>query len=167
LLSFAKDSNPLQSAVDGLREIISNHNLYNRYRNSGDSVYSDPIENINNVVKIASLKQRNMAEFLDHVRKITYARKSKKEKDLTLATVHQAKGREWVNVFIIGAEHGVIPHKDGETPEERRIFFVACSRAAKRLQISWSGNKSMFLEEYEHEEYETNSEESAEISTSI
>jgi len=153
LLNLAKDVSPVKNAGEGLRDIIRDNNLYNRYRSTGDPMYSDPIENINNVVKIAA-KKGTMAEFLEYMRKLTYGRKSHKEKDLMLATVHQAKGREWDNVFIIGAEQGRMPHKDGELPEERRIFFVACSRAAKQLQISWTGNRSMFLDGREYENYE-------------
>jgi superfamily I DNA/RNA helicase len=154
LLTLAKDINPTRNAAEGLREIIRDHNLYNRYRNSGDQMNSDPIENINNVVKIAENKGESVKDFLDRVRKMTYGRKSRKEKDLMLATVHQAKGREWDNVYIVGVEHGKMPHVDGELSEERRIFFVACSRAAKYLQISWSGARSMFLEGREYEIYE-------------
>ncbi len=146
LLSLARDGSPHQNASQGLKEIIRDHNLYNRYRGSSDSMYSDPIENLNNMVKMATIKGLPMGQFLDYVRRLTYGRKSRKEKDLMLATVHQAKGREWKNVFVIGAEHGVMPHKDGELAEEKRIFFVACSRAAEKLQISWSGNRSMFLD---------------------
>ena len=152
LLTMAKDSSPFQNAAQGLKEIIRDQNMYNRYLHS-DSMYSDPIENINNVVKMASAKGLPMAQFLDYVRRLTYGRKSRKESDLMLATVHQAKGREWNNVFVIGAEHGMMPHKDGELAEERRIFFVACSRAAKQLHISWAGNRSMFLDGREFEVY--------------
>jgi len=154
LLNLAKDVNPGQDAGEALRDIIRDHNLYNRYRGSGDAMNSDPIENLNNVVKIAANKRETVSAFLGRVRKMTYGRKSKKEKDLMLATVHQAKGREWNNVFIVAADHGMMPHKDGELTEERRIFFVACSRAAKNLQISWSGNRSMFLNGYEYDEYQ-------------
>ncbi|VVB52920.1 ATP-dependent DNA helicase Rep [uncultured archaeon] len=151
LLNLAKDVTQHQPASQGLRDIITEHNLYNRYRNSGDPMNSDPIENMNNVVKLAASKNMSMAEFLVYVRKLTYARKSRKEKDLTLATVHQAKGREWDHVYVIGAEQGVMPHKNGELDEEKRIFFVACSRAAKSLHVSWSGPKTMFLEGHEYE----------------
>lgn len=158
LLTLAKDINPFISAADGLRDVIRNHNLYNRYRNSGDLLNSDPIENLNNVVKLAANKKHpstklpmQVHEFLDYIRKLTYGRKSRKEKDLTLATVHQAKGREWKNVYIIGAEQGKMPHDNGELDEEKRIFFVACSRAAENLQISFSGPRSMFIQEYEEE----------------
>ena len=149
LLSLAKDVNQHQPAASALSGIIRDQNLYNRYRNTGDLLNSDPIENLNNVVKVAGQKQMTVAEFLNYIRKLTYGRKSRKEKDLMLATVHQAKGREWKHVFIVGAEHGKMPHAEGELPEEKRIFFVAASRAAEDLQISWSGKRSMFLEKYE------------------
>lgn len=147
LLNLAKDVSQYSNAAVALKDVIRDHNLYNRYRSTGDLMNSDPIENMNNVVKLAAQKQTNVHDFLHYIRKLTYGRKSRKEKDLMLATVHQAKGREWKNVFLIGAEQGMMPHKNGELPEERRIFFVACSRAAENLQISWSGNRSMFLED--------------------
>ena len=153
LLNLAKDATQTQPASEALAEIIRNHNLYNRYRNSGDLLNSDPIENLNNVVKISAGKG-NVYEFLNYIRRLTYGRKSRKEKDLMLATVHQAKGREWKHVFVIGCEQGVMPHKDGELAEERRIFFVACSRAAEDLHISWCGSKSMFIPEQYLEEIE-------------
>jgi superfamily I DNA/RNA helicase len=149
LLTLAKDVSQFGNAQTALKNIITDHNLYNRYRNSGDVMNSDPIENLNNVCKVAGAKGGTVHEFLDYIRKLTYGRKSRKEKDLMLATVHQAKGREWKHVFIIGCEQGMMPHKDGELPEEKRIFFVACSRAAENLQISWSGSRSMFLEDYQ------------------
>jgi superfamily I DNA/RNA helicase len=154
LLNLAKDVSQHTNAGQALREIIQDHNLYNRYRNTGDPMNSDPIENLNNVAKLAAQKAMNVNEFLTYIRKLTYGRKSHKEKDLMLATVHQAKGREWKNVFLIGAEQGLMPHKNGELPEEKRIFFVACSRAAENLQISWSGNRSMFLENKPFKIYE-------------
>lgn len=149
LLTLAKDE-PIKNknASDSLRQIMQDHNLFNRYRSTGDPMNSDPIENLNNVVKIAGAKKMDLGEFLTYIRKLTYGRKSRKDKDLMLATVHQAKGREWKNVFLIGADQGMMPHKDGELTEERRIFFVACSRAAENLQISWSQSRSMFLEKY-------------------
>jgi superfamily I DNA/RNA helicase len=146
LLNLAKDAHQLEPAAASLKRIIQDHNLFNRYRNTGDQMNSDPIENLNNIVKLAATKGGTLMEFLTYIRKRTYGRKSKKDKDLMLATVHQAKGREWKNVFVIGAQQGVMPHKDGELTEEKRIFFVACSRAAENLQISWSGTRSMFLE---------------------
>jgi superfamily I DNA/RNA helicase len=55
---------------------------------------------------------------------------------------------EWDHVYIIGARQGMMPHKDGEINEEHRIFYVAASRAAKTLDISFAGNNSEFLNEF-------------------
>lgn len=145
LIKMAKDGNMVAPAHETLDRIVK-QDLAWRYRNSADG-QSNPVENLNNVVKIAGSKGGTVFEFLAYINRLTHGRKSRKEKDLMLATVHQAKGREWKHVFIVGAEHGVMPHKDGELPEERRIFFVACSRSAETLQISWSGSRSMFIPE--------------------
>jgi DNA helicase-2/ATP-dependent DNA helicase PcrA len=60
-------------------------------------------------------------------------------KDVTLSTIHAAKGKEWDNVFVIGCQKGLLPHADGDKEEESRILFVACSRAKKRLFLTSYG----------------------------
>lgn len=62
---------------------------------------------------------------------------------LTLSTIHSAKGLEWDNVFLIGAVDGVLPSKFSfvfpeETEEEKRLLYVAITRAKKQLFISMS-----------------------------
>ena len=59
---------------------------------------------------------------------------------VTLMTVHSAKGLEFDNVFIIGLEEGIFPHTNSlmsheEIEEERRLFYVAVTRAKKRLEL--------------------------------
>jgi DNA helicase-2/ATP-dependent DNA helicase PcrA len=89
-------------------------------------------------------------------------RRTKKAPILTLSTVHQAKGREWKYVYVVGCNQGTMPHKDGELLEESRIFFVACSRAADELQISYSKVRSQFLNEFV-EEIETFGDDDSEV----
>jgi len=61
------------------------------------------------------------------------------ESKLTLTTVHQAKGLEWDVVFILSVNPGDFPSAyalmDGKMDEEERIFYVAVTRARKRLYI--------------------------------
>lgn len=142
-------------------DLIRDHNLTYVYRNTGSLNEKDPIENMNDIVKMAA-RRTTMSDFLDWLRRLTHAQRRKKpEPILTLTTVHQAKGREWKHVFVIGCRQGVMPHKEGEFVEERRIFFVACSRAADTLNISYFGNRSEFLNDFvgDIETYETESEE--------
>ncbi len=59
---------------------------------------------------------------------------------VTLMTVHSSKGLEFDNVFIAGLEEGIFPHNNSlssheEIEEERRLFYVAVTRAKKRLEL--------------------------------
>lgn len=57
-----------------------------------------------------------------------------------LMTIHAAKGLEFENVFVVGLEQGLFPHagfgEERDIEEERRLFYVALTRARKRLFLS-------------------------------
>jgi DNA helicase-2/ATP-dependent DNA helicase PcrA len=61
---------------------------------------------------------------------------------VSLLTIHAAKGLEFEYVFVPGCEHGIIPHarvleeNGGDIEEERRLFYVAVTRARKELYLS-------------------------------
>ena len=62
------------------------------------------------------------------------------EEKMTLSTVHQAKGLEWKVVFIIGLSEGMFPggmaiRTDEDVEEERRLFYVAATRAEQQLYL--------------------------------
>ena len=61
-------------------------------------------------------------------------------------TFHSAKGREWHTVVIAGAEKGVLPHSSARTQtqkaEEVRLAYVAITRAAERLRITWARQRN-------------------------
>lgn len=65
---------------------------------------------------------------------------------IQLMTMHGAKGLEYHTVFIIGANEDICPYKKAETKEdieeERRLFYVAMTRAKKRLVISYSKERN-------------------------
>ncbi len=69
---------------------------------------------------------------------------------LRLMTVHAAKGLEFDHVFITGLESGLFPHErggdatDDEREEERRLFYVALTRARKRVHLSCASIRTVF-----------------------
>lgn len=80
-------------------------------------------------------------------------RGEKKEKinSVKLMTVHAAKGLEFKNVFIAGLEDGLFPHeRHGDTgsssdrEEERRLFYVAITRAEKKVYLSFANFRTIF-----------------------
>lgn len=68
-----------------------------------------------------------------------------------LATFHQAKGLEWRRVFVIGLEDGLVPPTlPHDRDEERRLLYVALTRAQEAVSCSWArsrGPLSPFLQE--------------------
>lgn len=68
---------------------------------------------------------------------------------ITLLTVHSAKGLEFDVLFVIGMEEGLFPHiksleSSDDVEEERRLFYVAMTRARQKLLLSWSQRRGMF-----------------------
>jgi DNA helicase-2/ATP-dependent DNA helicase PcrA len=111
-----------------------------------------------NIFELISLsdKYKNM-EPLEGIEKlIEEAALASDQDDLTsdnggvkLMTVHAAKGLEFDYVFITGLEEGLFPHeKRGEEKvdeeEERRLFYVALTRAGKKLYLSHAGMRTIF-----------------------
>lgn len=64
---------------------------------------------------------------------------------VTLSTFHKAKGLEWPSVFVVGANDGLVPLSSGDLDEERRLLYVAMTRAERELHISYTGVRSPFL----------------------
>jgi len=65
---------------------------------------------------------------------------------IRLSTIHQAKGGEWTVVFVVGLEEGLLPHARAlahgaddrvSIDEERRVAYVAVTRARERLYLSY------------------------------
>jgi len=70
---------------------------------------------------------------------------------ITLMTAHAAKGTEFPIVFIIGLEEGLFPHarslmEKNEVEEERRLCYVAMTRAKEKLYLSYTKRRFYFGE---------------------
>ncbi|MBI5227948.1 ATP-dependent helicase [Candidatus Micrarchaeota archaeon] len=65
--------------------------------------------------------------------------------DVILSTIHQAKGLEWDVVFVIGLSEGALPSsRSQDVEEERRLFYVAISRAKEELFMSFCRQSGRF-----------------------
>ncbi len=60
---------------------------------------------------------------------------------ITLLTIHASKGLEFPHVFLVGAEEGILPSSRGDEAEEKRLFYVAATRARERLEIIHAKNR--------------------------
>ncbi len=112
------------------------------------------IENLQELVGVAAeYDQRSpegsLREFLQEISLYTDVDKLSEERELiTLMTMHNAKGLEFPVVFIIGAEEGVFPHsrsiEEQNLEEERRLCYVAMTRARQRPYFSYAGTRNLY-----------------------
>ncbi|HWR51551.1 MAG TPA: UvrD-helicase domain-containing protein [Bryobacteraceae bacterium] len=126
---------------------------YVRMLQAEDSPDSEArVENVNELVNAATEaaeRGETISDFLDHAALVSDADGVDEQAQVSLLTVHNAKGLEFPVVFIAGLEDGLFPHirsLDSETmmEEERRLCYVAMTRAEKRLFLSWARYRRRF-----------------------
>ena len=109
------------------------------------------IENINELLAVAS-DYKTTEKFLESAAlSESEIKQHKSNAKITLMTVHAAKGLEFENVFVVGLEEGLFPHSRSmlsgakeEIEEERRLMYVAMTRAKKKLTLSWARHRLIF-----------------------
>jgi DNA helicase-2/ATP-dependent DNA helicase PcrA len=129
---------------------------YDRYITDSDEIPSPDnvqIENVNQL-QLAASRFDSIQAFIDYTETFQDEAVSDNRDGVRLMTIHKAKGLEFPVVFLVGLVENILPSKRGNLEEERRICFVACSRAMKILYLSHSKTylnqpaaRSIFLDE--------------------
>lgn len=106
------------------------------------------IDNINEFISAASEYEENnpddtIYDYLENLSLISELEKTEdKDDSVTLMTMHAAKGLEFPIVFVVGMDEGLFPGKrsidEGNVEEERRLFYVAITRAREKLYLTSS-----------------------------
>src|SRR5215203_864286 len=93
-----------------------------------------------------------LREFIDHSALVSDQDEYKRDAPVTLMTVHSAKGLEFPLVFVVGLEDGLFPHSRAasdraELEEERRLAYVAMTRAERYLYVTHAMKRRVYGEE--------------------
>lgn len=156
--TFIRKITPFAKIIKDLKEYSRNHSISQFVKKiierTGMAVlYSENTEeNLNRrlnieqfINSVEEFEQNNtdadISKFLESVSLISESDTSDDGDKVTLATVHSAKGLEFPVVFVVGLEEGIFPVKrDGECDieEERRLMYVAVTRAERRLYLTCS-----------------------------
>ena len=139
------------AAIQYLRKRIGYDDYLRDYAFSHNMARADLTEVIQEIGE-AARPYRTLEEWFDHVEEYTrilQEKEKKKEKNpegVRLMTIHAAKGLEFHTVFILDANEGKIPYKkartDAQTEEERRLFYVAMTRAKEKLTVCYVKTQS-------------------------
>ena len=143
------------NALEILNEVLKRVGVVNLLKNEGTPESISRIENIEELINavqdfIDGQKEivdsnGSLSEFLEDVALISDLDKDieKAEPKVSLMTIHLAKGLEFSNVYIVGLEEDLFPSALSSTTrsdleEERRLFYVALTRAKKKVTLSHS-----------------------------
>ncbi|MEP7069201.1 MAG: 3'-5' exonuclease, partial [Usitatibacter sp.] len=136
-----------QDRLENLHELINAAALFAEDFEHGVEPAGESQEDV--VALAGTPEQQVLAGFLSHASLEAGEREASAGQDaLQLMTVHSAKGLEFSAVFLSGLEEGLFPHEnsmleDGGIEEERRLMYVAITRARRRLYLSYAGSRML------------------------
>ncbi len=134
-MNDAKPADAVEVAIDG---------WYGDHMKGEYADYTDRLDELKGLVGFAS-QFSEMSEFLAQIMLLNGETSEKQiesdHESIRLTTIHQAKGLEYDVVFLIGAAEGQFPGyrtiESGDFEEERRLFYVAVTRAKNELYLSY------------------------------
>lgn len=160
LKEFGQFLSGLMSKVDELNivdliDYIFKRSGYLEMLEDGTVENEARIENVKELItvaaKFANMEPReSLTAFLDEVSLLEgIANDEEKEDRVTFMTIHSSKGLEFDYIFVIGMEENLFPHSnsmfdDKELEEERRLAYVAITRARKKLYLSHALTRTYF-----------------------
>ncbi len=156
--AFVRLVDSLKAETQGLRlpetveGMLERSGLVAHYKSERDG--ADRVENLNELVNAAAAfvseeEDHDLPAFLSHAALESGENQAAEGADaLQLMTVHSAKGLEFHAVFITGLEEGLFPHEqsvleDDGLEEERRLMYVAITRARTRLYLSFAQTRML------------------------
>ena len=183
-----EESWKISSDIEKIKNFVSLIDMFGKCEPSRAIGYLDAVANYKKCIEeYASFRNKDESEFLEaydgikaDARKMKswdewfvfineyndgLKKKSQKKDGVVLSTMHSAKGLEWRTVFIADVVENIVPFSKAEgtsaIEEERRLFYVAMTRAKKNLFICWyaksedgkSAKRSGFLDELEKKSF--------------
>ncbi len=155
ILSF-KVFSQNKNAFETVSHIINKIQIVNFYKNEGSLESFNRIENIEELVNgindfIEGQEElfesdKSLSKYLEDVALYSETDKEASNEKVSLMTVHMAKGLEFPIVYVLGMEENLFPsimsiNSREEVEEERRLFYVAMTRAEKSLTLSYCNQR--------------------------
>ena len=156
LFDVFKDKQELvagKKVYEYLYELIDRLGLLKYFMETDDKDHTDKVNNIKEFLFSIEDVESGMDNLLAFLEDFSLTASSLNEQDedaakIKLMTVHNAKGLEFDNVFVAGVESGLFPHassyEEDNVEEERRLFYVAVTRARKKLFISYCEFRNIY-----------------------
>lgn len=133
--------------VDQLLRVVLDRTGYQRMLETDPTPEAESrlgnLQEMLNAAADAAERGESVADFLDHAALVSDADQVDTEAQISLLTIHNAKGLEFPVVFLAGMEEGLFPHSrslenEAQMEEERRLCYVGMTRAEQKLYMTWA-----------------------------
>ena len=145
LIEELRNQKDEMTLVSFIELVLDKTGLIKELENEDTIEAESRIENLNEFKTIAIQFEENygiinLEDFLNEISLVADITEYKDSDGITLMTIHSAKGLEFDHVFIVGLEESIFPHLNSfesqeQLEEERRLCYVAITRAKKRLWL--------------------------------
>ncbi len=138
-----------RTPADTIRDIVYKRGLKEKY-DDGTPLGTQKYENILQLQTMAAL-YNSIELFTRHIALSRAEDAPLRDDAVILMTAHASKGLEFPVVFVVGVEEGLFPYVRAEDiEEEKRLLYVAMTRAKERLHITHAGRRMLFGKVAEH-----------------
>lgn len=138
------------SPAELLRTVMDDNGYNTMLENERSAESAGRLENLSELAR-AMEEYETLGDFLEHVALVMDSDANRDEERLTIMTMHGAKGLEFNHVFLPGWEEGVFPSQRSldegglaSLEEERRLAYVAITRAKRRCTILHAANRRIY-----------------------
>ena len=148
-LSEAVEAKPLNEALQFIEERTGYRRMLDQENTPEAQARLENLNELMNAAGEAVERGETVRDFLDHAALVAQSDDIDEGSQITLMTIHNAKGLEFPVVFLAGMEDGLFPHSrsllsEAAMEEERRLCYVGMTRAEKRLVLSWAKYRRRF-----------------------
>jgi len=143
-----------KTITECIKSIVDKTNFYEQFEDTEEGI--NKRHNIDEFISSAEEYEKlnltsNLTDFLSSVTLSSDTDEMDNSEYVTIATIHSVKGLEFKTVFIVGAEEGIFPitraiDSEFELEEERRLMYVAITRARERLFVTRSNQRFLYGE---------------------
>ena len=123
--------------VKYLRSRLNIDTFVTKGKQADDGSYVEQIDNLDSFESMCS-KYSSIEQLIAYLDDLNREVENKRDEKVKLLTIHKSKGMEFPVVFIVGCNEELLPHhKNKNVDDERRLFYVAITRAEKELYLSY------------------------------
>jgi DNA helicase-2/ATP-dependent DNA helicase PcrA len=148
-LSESVHTQPLNQTIQQIEERTGYRKMLEQENTPDSETRLGNLDELANAAAEAVERGETLTDFLDHTALVADSDSIEEDAQVTLMTLHNAKGLEFPVVFLAGLEDGLFPHSrsinsEAAMEEERRLCYVGMTRAEKKLYLTWAKSRRRF-----------------------